>query len=319
MNKLILLILFSLSYCNSVIGQDSHIHFIEKPDSQKISIYIDQTLFTEFLYSDTLYKQVLYPIYTASGTEITRGYPARPKADERTDHPHQMGLWFSFGSINGLDFWNNSNRIPHNKKEHYGIIRFTGIKNINEKENQFTVEANWTNHNGYILLKEKTTYAFTGKPHERGIQRTTTLTAFNDSIFITENKEGLLGMRLDRNLEADISGIYQNKEGDTGNDVWGKRSAWVVLNGKIKDEKISIAIIDHPENPNYPGWPHARGYGLFAINNLGGRCFDKQAEKVQILLKKEESITFTHQILIKDGDYLSNQEIEKVSAPQKPL
>ena len=84
MNKLILLILFSLSYCNSVIGQDSHIHFIEKPDSQKISIYIDQTLFTEFLYSDTLYKQVLYPIYTASGTEITRGYPARPKADERT-------------------------------------------------------------------------------------------------------------------------------------------------------------------------------------------------------------------------------------------
>ena len=288
MNKLILLILFSLSYCNSVIGQDSHIHFIEKPDSQKISIYIDQTLFTEFLYSDTLYKQVLYPIYTASGTEITRGYPARPKADERTDHPHQMGLWFSFGSINGLDFWNNSNRIPHNKKEHYGIIRFTGIKNINEKENQFTVEANWTNHNGYILLKEKTTYAFTG-------------------------------MRLDRNLEADISGIYQNKEGDTGNDVWGKRSAWVVLNGKIKDEKISIAIIDHPENPNYPGWSHARGYGLFAINNLGGRCFDKQAEKVQILLKKEESITFTHQILIKDGDYLSNQEIEKVSAPQKPL
>ena len=124
-------------------------------------------------------------------------------------------------------------------------------------------------------------------------------------------------MRLDRNLEADISGIYQNKEGDTGNDVWGKRSAWVVLNGKINDEKISIAIIDHPENPNYPGWSHAREYGLFAINNLGGRCFDKQAEKVQILLKKEDSITFTHQILIKDGDYLSNQEIENISVVQK--
>ena len=209
--------------------------------------------------------------------------------------------------------------FPSIKKEHYGIIRFTGIKNINEKESKFTVEANWTNHNGYILLKEKTTYAFTGKPHERGIQRTTTLTAFNDSIFITENKEGLLGMRLDRNLEADISGIYQNKEGDTGDDVWGKRSAWVVLNGKIKDEKISIALIDHPENPNYPGWSHARGYGLFAINNLGGQCFDKQAEKVQILLKEGDSITFTHQIMIKDGGYLSNQEIEKVPAPQKPL
>ena len=38
--------------------------------------------------------------------------------------------------------------------------------------------------------------------------------------------------------------------------------------------------------------------------------FDKQAEKVQILLKKEDSITFTYRILIKDGEYLSNREIE---------
>ena len=53
----ILFILISLSCCSSAIGQHSHIHFIEKPDSQKISIYIDQALFTEFLYSDTLYKQ----------------------------------------------------------------------------------------------------------------------------------------------------------------------------------------------------------------------------------------------------------------------
>lgn len=188
MNKLILLILFSLSYCSYVIGQDSHIHFIEKPDSQKISIYIDQVLFTEFLYSDTLYKQVLYPIYTASGTEITRGYPARPKADEQTDHPHQMGLWFSFGDINGLVSGIIRIAFPMIKRtvRHY---RFAGIKNINEKENKFTVEADWTNHDGYILLKEKTTYAFTGKPHERGIQRTTTLTAFKDSIFITEIKK----------------------------------------------------------------------------------------------------------------------------------
>ena len=154
MNKLILLILFSLSYCSYVIGQDSHIHFIEKPDSQKISIYIDQVLFTEFLYSDTLYKQVLYPIYTASGTEITRGYPARPKADEQTDHPHQMGLWFSFEI--SMDWISGIIRIAFPMiKEQYGIIRFAGIKNINEKENKFTVEADWTNHDGYILLKEK--------------------------------------------------------------------------------------------------------------------------------------------------------------------
>ena len=81
MNKLILLILFSLSYCNSVIGQDSHIHFIEKPDSQKISIYIDQTLFTEFLYSDTyINKSFIQSIQRPELKSLVAILPS-PKAD----------------------------------------------------------------------------------------------------------------------------------------------------------------------------------------------------------------------------------------------
>ena len=49
MNKLILLILFSLSYCNSVIGQDSHIHFIEKPDFT-LTLYINKSFILSILH-----------------------------------------------------------------------------------------------------------------------------------------------------------------------------------------------------------------------------------------------------------------------------
>lgn len=311
MNKLILSFLLLLLYICPVAAQNENVQFINKPDSQKISIYIANQLFTEFVYSDTLYKQILYPIYTASGKEITRGFPARPKTGERTDHPHQIGLWFNFGDINGLDFWNNSYLVPSDKKHRYGTIRFDGIKDIDKNNHQITVKANWTNSSGHILLKEETTYDFAGKSHLRYIQRVTTLIAAEDNILISENKEGLLGMRMNKNLEEDASGVYRNKEGDTGNTVWGKRSPWVCLSGAIENEPVSVALIEHPDNPNYPGWSHARGYGLFAINNLGGRSFDKNAKEVRIPLNKGEKITFAYKIMIKDGTALTDDEIEK--------
>ena len=311
MNKLILsFLLFLLSVCPTP-AQNEQVQFINKPDSQKLSIHIDNRLFSEFLYSDTLYKQILYPIYTDTGKEITRGYPARPKQGERTDHPHQMGLWLNFGDVNGLDFWNNSYAVPADKKHQYGTIRFDGFKKIAEEKCQFTVSANWTDAAGHILLLEETTYTFSGKPHFRNIQRTTTLTAAADPVCITENKEGLLGMRMAKDLEEDVSGIYRNKEGDTAGDVWGKRSPWVSLSGTIENVPVSVTLIEHPGNPNYPGWSHARGYGLFAVNNLGGRCFDKNTKEVRILLNKGETITFAYKIMIKDGSPASDAEIEK--------
>jgi hypothetical protein len=47
------------------------------------------------------------------------------------------------------------------------------------------------------------------------------------------------------------------------------------LNGSVGDEKISVVICDHPENPNYPTYWHARGYGLFSANPLGVKDFTK--------------------------------------------
>ena len=37
-------------------------------------------------------KPILYPIRTARGTIVTRGFPLDPRPGERVDHPHQVGL-----------------------------------------------------------------------------------------------------------------------------------------------------------------------------------------------------------------------------------
>ena len=87
------------------------------PDTaaQRVDVLVDGELFTSYVYSDTLpvlKKPVLYPLRTASGATVTRGYPLDARPGERVDHPHHIGLWFNYGDVEGLDFWNNSDVVP---------------------------------------------------------------------------------------------------------------------------------------------------------------------------------------------------------------
>ena len=89
----------------------------------KIDIFIGDKLFTSFLYPDSLEKPVLYPVHAANGTIVTRGFPLNTQPNDPTDHPHHIGIWFTFENVNGLDFWNNSYAIPKEKKHLYGWIK----------------------------------------------------------------------------------------------------------------------------------------------------------------------------------------------------
>ena len=292
-----------------VVAQNTPIKFLEVPGEQKVDVLINNTPFTSFLYADSLKKQILYPIYTASGKTVTRGFPIHPQPGEQTDHPHQVGLWFNFGNVEGLDFWNNSFAIPASQQCEYGSIRYKGIIEKDEVNGRLAVQSEWIDCNQAILLEEKTTYIFSGKSQFRFIVRKSVLTAVNRDILFTENKEGMIGLRIDKNLEDTATGVYTNMLGDKGGDVWGKRSPWVALSGQKEGETVSMVIIDHPQNINYPGWSHARGYGLFATNNLGGREFDKNTEEVKFVLKKGESLTFQYKLVIKNGNVINEQEI----------
>jgi hypothetical protein len=64
---------------------------------------------------------------------------------------------------------------------------------------------------------------------------------------------------------------------------------------------VTVAILDYPQNPNYPTFWHARGYGLFAANPLGEKIFTNGATAKNLQLKKGESVTFRYRILIDEG------------------
>jgi len=332
MNKLLFCTLFIFIFClcfhQQVLSQTVELKNNDK--EKKVEVFIDGKFFTAYIYPDNMEKQSLYPILSASGKTITRGYPLNPRPFERTDHPHHVGLWLNFGNVNGLDFWNNSFAIKPEDKPKYGTVKFKSIVSENPGKGELVTSSEWVDVNNQVLLNEETTFIFSGSENMRTIERTTKLTAVQEVTF-NENKEGLIGLRVDRAFEEPatkpekfldangietevpvlnnegVNGVYRNAEGLKGSDVWGKRTPWVALRAVKEGEVLTIVILDNPKNANYPAWSHARGYGLFATNNLGGRVFDKNASEVKVVLKPGESIVFKHMIVI--GGDLTDVEI----------
>jgi hypothetical protein len=342
LSNLLLVLLFSVGNfaCTSHVNQveikegistsENQIELLNNESEQRVDVLINGELFTSYIYSDTLEKPVLYPIMTAQGTAITRGFPIATRPGERLDHPHHLGLWFNYGDVNGLDFWNNSSAIPASEKGKYGHIVHKSIRSMQngEQEGRLEVELEWKNDSGETLLTENTVFIFKGNDSERLIDRISTLTAEDREVSFKDNKEGMLGLRVARQLEhptdkpelfADasgkitdvpvlnndgITGNYRSSERIEGNKVWGTRGNWVSLTGQIEDENIAVIILDHPTNPGFPTYWHARGYGLFAANPLGQKALSGGKEELNFKLAPNESVTFKYQVLV-----VSNQEL----------
>jgi len=74
-----------------------------------------------------------------------------------------------------------------------------------------------------------------------------------------------------------------------------------MLRGEKDGSLITFGFFDHPKNIDYPFYSHARGYGLFAANNLGSQAYNKNDEKIVVRLKPGEPLTFRHRFYIESG------------------
>jgi len=311
-------------------AQTKKVAFIQSKTEHKVEVLVDGKAFTSLIFPDNLEKPVLYPIVAANGAIVTRGFPLAPRDGERNDHPHHIGLWLNYESVNGLDFWNNSYNIPAANKLRYGWIRNVKVETVEpgKTSGKLSYSANWENQAKNILLKEKTAFVFSGTENSRIIDRTTTLTAQKDSVFFKDIKDGMLGIRVTKELEMPsdkveeftdsqgnitkvsasgngANGTYLTSAGKAGNDAWGTRGNWCVLSGVKEGQPVSIAIVDHPKNPGYPTYWHARDYGLFAANPLGQQVFSNGKESLNLKLAPGQSVTFRYRIIITSGEKIT--------------
>ena len=320
------------------VSSQPKVQLVPKPAEKKIDVMIDGKLFTSYIYPSNIKKPVLWPVITDGGNEITRQFPLKNKAGERTDHPHHVGIWLNYGDVNGLDFWNNSEAIPKEDAPKYGTIYHETLESAKSDKGKATLitTAAWKDNNGKTLLNEITEHAFMVQGKTRIIDRTTMLKAENGKVNITDNKEGMFAIRVTRELELPAKGKveltdshgkvttvdatddgvakgnYLSSEGIEGEKVWGTRGRWMKLYGSVNGEKVAIVIFDHPGNPGYPTYWHARGYGLFAANTLGQKVFSNGKEEMNFSIENGNSATFRYRLAVFSGDP-SVEEIEKMS------
>lgn len=317
-------------------NEDVSLRIVPNEAARRVDVFVGRQLFTAYLYPDTLKKPVLFPIRTARGNVVTRGFPLEPMLGERVDHPHQVGLWFNYGDVNGLDFWNNSDAVNASERDKMGTIVHRELKETSSGKDLglLKVVMDWLNPGGKALLREQTTFAFRAAGALRSIDRITQLTAIDEPVLFKDNKEGVIGMRVARALEhpatkaevftdasgkatavpvlnnEGVTGLYHSSEGKTGEDVWGTRGRWLALSGKIGAEEITLAILDHPSNPGFPTYWHARGYGLFAANPLGQKAMSNGKEELNLKLEPKQSASFRYRLLILSEKF-SAEAIEK--------
>jgi hypothetical protein len=304
---------------------NDRIAVVPNESSRRVDISIDGKPFTSYLWPEEQAKPILFPLRAPTGTIVTRGYPLDPRPGERVDHPHHAGMWFNYGSVNGFDFWNNSTAIKPEDAPKMGRIVHRAIVSAQSgaDHGELVVDADWITGKQQLILKEHTRLVFRGDAKSRSIDRITTLQAQNEKVVFHDDKEGLLGMRVTRALEmpsdkaevftdasgrptpvarmdnTGVNGNYLTSEGKTGDAAWGTRGHWCILSGRVGDEPVTIAVLDHPSNPGFPAYWHARGYGLFAVNPLAPNIFTNGKEPaMDFTLAPNQSVTFRYRVLI---------------------
>ena len=317
-------------------GQAARVDVVPNEENRRVDVLVDGKIFTSYIYPQNVKKPVLYPLQTASGVVVTRGFPLEPRPGERVDHPHHVGLWLNHSDVNGLDFWNNSDAIKEKDAPRMGTILHRGITRTQGGQGEGVLEvfSDWVRPDGRPLLRETTRYVFRAGRNLRGVDRITTLTAIDTTVTFRDNKDGMLGLRVRRELEqpADrpevftdasgratavpvlnnegVTGRYRSSEGLEGDSVWSSRARWTSLSGVVKGEPVTIAIFDHPTNYNFPTYWHARGYGLYAANPLGAKDFTRGKRVDDFTLPPGKSTTFRYRILILNGP-TTREQIEE--------
>jgi len=302
--------------------------------ADEVTVAIDGKPFTVFhTGGPTLNRVYLHPLRAATGTVVNRSFPAGQVPGETTDHPHHAGLFYGHGDVNGLNFWaiqNVATRAgepaadpsrplpgsagPAPTDATLGRIVPKGPVKVASGKTSGTIDVvlSWNKPGGAPLLTETRRMTFHAHKTLRIVDVDLDLVAIERAHF-RDTKEGIFALRMATALEEPPktpkagaptrTGRLRNAQGGEGEaQVWGKRSEWVDYAGRIGDEPVGIALMDHPSNPRYPTYWHSRGYGLHAINPFGLHDFlnDPKADG-SLVLEPGQHARFRYRMVIHPG------------------
>lgn len=223
---------------------------------------------------------------------------------ESHDHPHHRGVWFAHGEVNGIDVWSEG--------ADKGRIVFKSLGELKSGRDSGSLNAHfqWQTVQGKPVVEEDRVMTFRQAEGLRIVDfEITVKPSGNEKVVFGDTKEGTFAIRVVKALEEktpkcpDCTGVMVNSEGAMGEkQIWGKRAAWVDYYGTVEGEPLGIAIFDHPQNPKHPAYWHARGYGLFAVNQFGEHdYYNDKTRNGSLTIEPGQSLTFRYRVLVHSG------------------
>jgi len=275
----------------------------------KVVVKLDGKLMAEYLTASGG-KPVVWPIIGPTDKPVTRAFPLAEAPDEKKDHIHHRSLWFTHGSVGGVDFWSE-------KKDGATIKHRQFVKVQGGKEAVIVTRNDWLAPDGTKVCEDQRTLTFGGDADSRWIDFDITITASEGPVKFGDTKEGTFAVRVADSIrvEAKKGGRIVNSEGQVDAAAWGKQAAWVDYHGPIDGQTVGIAVFNHPSSFRFPTYWHVRTYGLFAANPFGVRDFTGDKNKDgSYLLPKGESIVLRYRVFLHKGDEKTGKVAESYAA-----
>ena len=279
----------------------------------QIDVSIGGKPFTTYYTNDAVAKPYLMPLRSAQGTIVTRGYPVGNEVPPGAEHdrsfePHQRPLYFAHGNIDGLDFWGEeafAKYFHDHGQQAYGRM---ALEKMDEARGGASgvikAEFKLLAPSGRVIGEETQAFTFRGDDRTRVIDCEFTVHATHGPLTFGDSKEGTFGIRVIKELDSPPGHMVNSHGAEGEKAIWGKPADWVDYYGKVANEDVGIAVLDHPKSFRHPTTWHARGYGLFAANPFGLRDFTHDPNQDgSWTIPERQSLTFRYRVIIHHGDY----------------
>ncbi len=294
------------SLCRVAFGSGEGVELRRSGDH--IEVLLGGRPFTTYCFGADAAKPYLFPLRSAQGTIVTRGFPmVTDIPGEDRDEPHQRALYFAHGDINGFDFWGEAvyQHWSRHSAERFGRTVFRKFDEMRDGPDSGSLKAEFDllTPEGQTIGSEIQAYTFKGDDHSRIIDCEFTIRADHGPLRLGDTKEGTFAIRVVKALESP-PGQMINSRGAVGEKaVWGKPADWVDFCGDVGGEAVGIAVFDHPENLRHPTYWHARHYGLLAANPFGLREFNHDRHQDgSTTVNAGGSLKLRYRVLIHHGD-----------------
>jgi hypothetical protein len=285
-------------------GRDKEsVRFVTEGD--RIDVIMDGRPITAFHYAAKWDKPFLWPIVSANGTLISRGWPIQPRPGESADHVWHRGFWWGHGDVNGEDFWR--------EKEDKSTSRLVVNTKPTTAGSSLKAQLAMMSSKGKRIGTVTETFVFDRDGANILIDSTIVVGAdANEVLRFGDTDDGGFAFRLSEQFRQDRGAILTNSEGQKGTEqIWGQPAKWVDYTATVSGSPIGVTMIDHPSNQRYPTRWHARGYSLNAANPFALRSFTKNKEADgSYTLPAGQQLRLRYLVVIHEGE-LSRERIEQ--------